>query len=74
MAPIIVDPEGLKEQGYGWKRITVKCCARGCDWKGRRIWGPNMSKKPCPRCGTLWNTFDGPVVTSVSAPTRVKKR
>ncbi|TRZ64405.1 MAG: hypothetical protein D4Q79_01590 [Spirochaetia bacterium] len=45
----------LRMDGYGWKRVDVMCCVTlksKCGWKGKRIWGKNMFKKPCPRCKT----------------------
>lgn len=44
---VIIDPEGLREQGYGWKRIKVKCV---CGWKGKRVWRMTMFDKRCPKC------------------------
>ncbi|TRZ64409.1 MAG: hypothetical protein D4Q79_01610 [Spirochaetia bacterium] len=46
----------LRMDGYGWKRVKVKCFSLGCEWKGRRVWGENMFKKLCPRCGERYKS------------------
>ncbi len=46
--------EELRLEGYGWKRVRVRCDQYKCQWKGKRVWGTNMFKKPCPRCKTIF--------------------
>ena len=42
--------EELRIEGYGWKRVRVRCHTFKCGWEGKRVWGKNMFKKPCSRC------------------------
>lgn len=45
------DAERLRKEGYGWKRVRVRCGnLTTCGWEGRRVWRPEMFDKPCPRC------------------------
>lgn len=46
--------EELRIEGYGWKRVRVKCDGPKCRWEGKRVWGTNMFKKPCPRCKAIF--------------------
>jgi len=55
--------EELRLEGYGWKKIRVKCDNPDCRWEGRRIWGEKMFDKPCPKCDH-----------SLSCPVRVVER
>ncbi len=48
------DTEKLVKQGYGWKRVRVRCTSTAeCGWEGRRVWRKEMFDKPCPRCKTI---------------------
>ena len=46
--------EELRLKGYGWKRVRVRCDQYKCRWKGKRVWGTDMFKKPCPRCKIIF--------------------
>ena len=46
--------EELRIRGYGWKRVKIKCDSPKCWWKGKRVWGKNMFKKPCPKCKVIF--------------------
>jgi len=64
------DAEKLREEGYGWKRVRVRCSnTLSCGWEGRRVWRKEMFDKPCPRCGSI----DKSGRTSVFCPPTVVK-
>jgi hypothetical protein len=54
------DAEKLHQEGYGWKRITVRCA---CGWEGRRIWRPKMFVKPCPKCKVVFRHGNRQITT-----------
>ena len=58
----------LRRLGYGWERTKIVC--QNCRWKGRRIWGPKMFSKPCPKCKKVWPSGK----TTVWSPNYIKVR
>lgn len=45
------DSDQLVEDGYGWKRVKVRCTStESCGWQGRRIWRKKIFDKPCLWC------------------------
>jgi hypothetical protein len=63
------DAEKLRKEGYGRKRVKVRCWNMvSCGWEGRRIWGPKMFDKPCPRCKS---SKDG--ITTLFSPPYIAK-
>lgn len=64
------DAEKLRQEGYGWKRVRVRCVATiSCGWEGRRVWRKEMFDKPCPRCKIKYK--DG--TTTLFCPPRAVK-
>ena len=68
------DDEKLREEGYGWKRVRVRCVGTSdCGWEGKRVWRKEMFDKSCPRCkfvGKAGGTslFCPPTVVKERAP------
>ncbi len=63
--------EKLRREGYGWKRVKVRCWnIISCGWEGRRIWREGMFDKPCPRCKSIGKNKE----TTIFCPPHIVKK
>lgn len=45
--------DDLRLEGYGWKRVRIRCDNPKCRWEGKRVWRKEMFDEPCLRCKSV---------------------